>query len=123
MSHANSTHDEKCHCARCRPLERPCDCEWCRDYRTKNKPGARLRVYGEHPENTERVEVLNSCMEHPQVLVFVDRDGTCQKCQDCWFNWFDTELCQVVPCNSQGRTDGRVGTWQEPGRSKCPADS
>lgn len=51
-----------------------------------------------------------------QRLKFVDRTGNCQKCSDCWFHWFDTNLCQEAPCNSQGRTDGRRGTWQEEGR-------
>lgn len=33
MSHADtSPHDGNCHCRRCRPLERPCDCDWCRAF-------------------------------------------------------------------------------------------
>lgn len=51
-------------------------------------------------------------------LIFVDRDGLAQKCSECWFHWFDAHLCQDTPCNSQGRTDGRVGTWQEENRRK-----
>lgn len=32
MSHEHK-HGDSCHCVRCRPLERPCDCNWCREYR------------------------------------------------------------------------------------------
>lgn len=115
MSHASALHDADCHCARCRPLERPCDCEWCRDYRTKKAHRVVAKLQPFLPDPVE-LEVLHSCMDRQQTLVFVDRDGACQKCADCWFNWFDTGLCQDAPCNSQGRHDGRVGAWQEPGR-------
>ena len=50
-------------------------------------------------------------------LRFVVGEGGGQKCSECWFEWFDTRLCQEAPCNSQGRTDGLVGTWQELERS------
>lgn len=40
MSHATSSHDENCHCVRCRPLERPCDCEWCRGYLSGERDNA-----------------------------------------------------------------------------------
>ena len=51
-----------------------------------------------------------------RTLRFVERNGG-QKCSDCWFEWFDTHLCQKAPCNSQDRSDDRVGTWQEPTRA------
>ena len=49
-----------------------------------------------------------------QKLVFVDDfPHRSQKCIDCWFQWIDTERCQSTPCNSQQRTDGRVGHFAE----------
>lgn len=112
MSHATSSHDEKCHRARCRPLERPCDCSWCRKFRGEKPEANRLAPFLANPCQLAVVRPD----EDAQQLVFVEGNGRCQKCSDCWFNWFDQELCQEAPCNSQDRTDGRMGTWQEPGR-------
>ena len=47
-------------------------------------------------------------------LVFVECGGN-QKCCDCWIQWFEPASCYRgnFACNSQDRTDGKVGYWRE----------
>ena len=52
--------------------------------------------------------------EDGTALVFKPCEGN-QKCCDCWIEWFEPKSCRrgSFPCNSQDRTDGLVGVWQE----------
>jgi len=54
--------------------------------------------------------------DDPIVRLRFHEDKRVQKCSECWFDWFDSHLCTAAPCNSQGRTDGKMRTWQEEGR-------
>lgn len=69
---------------------------------------ATLTPFAQNP--TELVIIEDSA---PPVHLYFRADAQVQKCSECWFQWFDTHLCDAVPCNSQGRTDGKMGTWRE----------
>lgn len=37
MHNMTVSHDKNCHCVRCRPLESPCGCDACNQYKEDNK--------------------------------------------------------------------------------------
>lgn len=66
-----------------------------------------------HEDNPAFLTVVDGDIaEKKQQLHFVKDTGN-QRCFDCWFNWLDVSLCHKAKCNSQDRTDGLVGHWEE----------
>ena len=71
-----------------------------------------LMKLDKHFKDLQKVFSPTELTINGQKLKFVE-DIENQRCRNCWFHWFDQEMCHSTPCNSQCRTDGKVGHWEE----------